>query len=601
MVKAKKSKSRAKSKSKKKSKSSQVFSQLFDDLREGESKPLDLKDKLAQKRKVREARKKVLSILGLSFVFAILVGLPLGIVQGVRPAVIVSAAFPSLLLCYNYPRMALWAFLIYMPFSGTVTYWLGAGNSLFQLSKDAIYIPALIALVVECRRKRLPILIPKKLLPTLGLLLFVCLLTLFIVNASQEFLPACNTLSESDRYLRDGAGNFILNERGLVILSPCKEGAPFAQGLLGLKVLLGYVPLIFCVNYLIEDKKRLMLLGRVLVMLAIACCLLGIAQYWMLKTGRCAGTRNLTAIELFKPSLDAKCLVGGALLYSPQVGQIRLPGTFVSPWHWAWFLVANAGICFATAFSDTSYIWRVAGLTGMGLVFVNALISGQRLALALVPALIVVLLILTGQVANLKRFIPIAAGVSVVLFVSFSFFNPEFIQERIDSFVGRWNAAPPQNFIMAQFEYSLNNQSGLLGRGLGKATNSTRVFGPVSLVETFHPKLLFEIGYPGLIAFMIFITHITVLSFKSYRSVRDRALRSFGSSFWVFMLIIGYFPYWYPLDTDPVAVYYWLFAGILFKLPDIDKKERAKLKATEEEKPPRGKKIKSRKKKLSVA
>ncbi|MBF2022013.1 MAG: hypothetical protein IGR93_18445 [Hydrococcus sp. C42_A2020_068] len=584
-------------------KTSQVFTELFGDLRETREKPLDLKEKLADKRKAKEERKKLLGIVGIAIAFAIVVGLPLVLLVGTRPAAIVATGIPSLLLCYNYPRLALWVFLIYMPFSGTITYWIGGGNALFQLSKDAIYVPALIALVVQCKRKRLPILIPKQLLPTLGLLLFSCLLTLFLVNGMQELLPYCQDLGPNERYALDAAGNYILNERGLVVLNPCKEGSPFFQGVLGLKVLLGYVPLIFCTYYLINDKKKLLLLGRILVMLAIACCLLGLAQYWMLKTGRCVGTRNLMGNDLFKPTVEAKCLVGGALLYSPQVGQIRLPGTFVSPWHWAWFLVANAGICFATAFSDTSFIWRAAGLTGMGLVFVNAVVSGQRLALAAVPVLIAVLLVLTGQIANLKRFIPIGVGLTLVLFLFFSFLNPDFIQERIDSFVGRWNTSPPQQFIQQQFQYALANQTGILGRGLGKATNSTRVFGPVSLVETFHPKLLFEIGWPGLIAFMIFITHLTILSFKSYRSVRDRALYSFGSSFWVFMLIIGYFPYWYPLDTDPVAVYYWLFAGVLFKLPEIDKQEREKLKAVKGKNSSRSKNKKSnlRKKKLSAA
>jgi hypothetical protein len=584
-----------------KSRTSQIFSQLFDDVRETSKEPLDLKAKLAQKRKAKEDRRKFFTLLGLSIFFAVVVGLPLAIAVNPRVGAIAAVGVPSVLLCYTYPRMALWVFLIYMPFSGTFTYWVGGGNVLFQLGKDGFYIPALIALVLECKRKRLPILIPKQLLPTLGIILFCSLLTLFFVNGMQEILPACKDLPQSERFVVDAAGNYVLNEQGLVVLTPCKEGSPFFQGVLGLKVLLGYVPLIFCTYYLINDKKKLLLLGRVLVILAIVCCVLGLAQYWMLRTGRCVGTRNLTGLELFKPTLEAKCLVGGALLYSPAQGQIRLPGTFVSPWHWAWFLVANAGICFATSFSDTSFIWRVAGLTGMGLVFVNAIISGQRLALALVPAVIIVLLILTGQVANLKRFIPAGIGLAFVLVILFSFLNPDFIQQRIDSFVGRWNTAPPYEFVQNQFRYSMANQEGILGRGLGKATNSTRVFGPVSLVETFHPKLLFEIGWPGLIAFMIFITHLMILSFKSFRSVRDRALRSFGSSFWVFMLIIGYFPYWYPLDTDPVAVYYWLFAGVLFRLPSLDKQEREKMKATQEGNSSRSKKNTLKKKKLSLA
>lgn len=141
----------------------QIFNQLFvgldDDVQE--VKPLNLKEKLAQKRKAKEARQKVFSVLGLTVVFAILVGLPLGISTDPKLAVMASVAFPCFLLCFSYPRAALWIFLIYMPFSGTVTYSIGGGNALFQLSKDAFYVPALIALVLECRRRRLPILIPK--------------------------------------------------------------------------------------------------------------------------------------------------------------------------------------------------------------------------------------------------------------------------------------------------------------------------------------------------------------------------------------------------------------------------------------------------------
>jgi hypothetical protein len=576
---------KTKLKFKKKSKASKFANVLFEDMDGArDPKTLDLKERLAQKRQAREVRRKIFTVLGISIVFAILVGLPLGIAVNPKIGASVAIGFPVLLLCFNYPRTALWAFLIYMPFSGTVTYTIGQGNALFQLSKDAFYVPALLGLVLECRRKKLPILVPKKLMSSLGLLLFCSLLTLFLVNGWQQTLPLCSQIPEAERFLRDAAGNFIFDANGIVIRSPCKEGGiPFLQGVLGLKVLLGYIPLIFCVNYLISDKKKLLLLGRILVLIAIICCALALVQYWMLKTGRCVGTRDMAGIDLFKPNLDAKCLVGGAVLYSPQQGQIRLPGTFVSPWHWAWFLVANAAICFATSFSDTSFFWRTTGLVGMGMVFVNAVICGQRLALALVPAVIIVLLILTGQIANLKRFIPAGIGLTLLLFVTFSFINPDFVQQRIDSFVARWNQAPPYAFIQTQFEFALEQQRGILGRGMGKATNSTRVFGPVSLVETFHPKLMFEMGFPGLIAFMIFVTHLTVLSFKSYRSVKDRALRSFGSSFWVFMLIIGYFPYWYPLDTDPVAVYYWLFAGVVLKLSDLDKQEQDKLKASQDD------------------
>jgi O-antigen ligase len=217
----------------------------------------------------------------------------------------------------------------------------------------------------------------------------------------------------------------------------------------------------------------------------------------------------------------------------------------------------------------------------MALVFINAVISGQRIALVLVPVVIAILLILTGQVANLKRFLPIGIGLALVLGIAATT-NPTIVQERWDSTVSRWEASPPHAFILGQFDWAINEKPGLLGKGLGRATNSTRIFGETKLVETFHPKVLYEIGLLGLLAFLAFVTHLTMITFKEYRSVRDKSLRSFSSSFWVFVLIISYFPYWYPLDTDPVAVYYWFFAGVILKLPEIDRQELEKLRLEQE-------------------
>jgi hypothetical protein len=504
---------------------------------------------------------------------SLIIGIPVSIYD-IKIGIGIAVLIPTIILSYCYPRAALWCFLIYMPFSGTVTYWIGGGNALFQLSKDVLYFPALIALIQECRRRRKPILIPKKLIPTFIIILVFSLLTLFFVNGIQQFfLPVCDTLTQP--FLLAPDGSYILDPNTkLVIKVPCKDGIPFLQGIIGLKVLLGYVPLIFCMFYLIEDKSKLLFMMRLLVVLALACCGLGLIQYWFLASGRCVGTAGVGASggDLFKTSVDAKCFVGGALLYSPDQGVIRLPGTFVSPWHWAWFLIGNSFITFTAAFNDTSRFWRTSALAAMALVFINAVICGQRIALILVPTIVLALLILTGQIANLKRFIPIGIALAFILGIV-AINNPKIVQERVDSFVGRWNTAPPQEFIVNQFNFAISQQRGILGRGLGQGTNSTRSFGSVALVETFHPKLLFELGYIGLLAFLVFVTHLTMLSFKDYRSLKDKNLRSFGASFWVFILILSYFPYWYPLDTDPVAIYYWLFAGIIFRLPYLDKQE----------------------------
>jgi hypothetical protein len=512
----------------------------------------------ARKRQFNKELKKFISTAGGIAAIAALMGVALFFVANEKLAIAGGGGILVMALSYLYPSPGLWAFLIYLPFSGTVTYWIGGGNIIFQLAKDGFYLPAFYAMFQEWKRKRKPFIVSQAIKQPLYILITFCIITLLLVNGVQQF--------SSEPVFDNGVQ---INEK------------PIIMGILGLKVLLGYIPLLPCAFYQIKGKKELLFLTRMTLVLAIICCLLGVVQYQFLASGRCQGTDHLTGDDLFKATIDAKCLVGGSLVFSPSQNMIRLPGTFVAPWQWAWFLISNAFFTFATAFSDPSPLWRMAGLGGMALVFVNAVISGQRIALALVPLVIVILLILTGQVTNLKRFVPIAAGLGVILSIAI-IANPAIVQERVDSFVSRWQASPPTEFIAEQFEFTTEGQQGIFGKGIGRATNSARAFGKTKLIETYYPKLIYEIGPLGTIAFLSLVTAITTSTFKAYRSVKDKNIRSFGASFWVFVLIISYNTYYYPLDVDPVAVYYWYFVGVIYRLPDIDRQEQKRLQAEAE-------------------
>lgn len=544
---------------------------------------LSLKEQLALQRQAQKQKQKLIQFTTITFSIGSLLGLLVGLIAEPELGVAAAVGVTSLSLAYKYPRKALWAFLIYMPFGGTVTYAIG-NNALLQLAKDGLYIPALIGIFQECRQKKLPFIIPKALRPSLLILLAVCLLTILVVNGSQQLLPFCSELPR--------------NGKGLKCISD--NDSPILMGILGLKVFMGYIPLIFCAYYLLRSQKELLFVSRLHTFLAIVCCCLCLVQYTMLLTGICEGTSDASGADLFKASIGARCLVGGSLLYSPSQGVVRLPGTFVAPWQWGWFLISSAFLTFATAFGDPKPLWRIVGLIGMAFVFICAVISGQRIALALVPAVTIILLVLTGQITNLKRFVPIGLGLAVLLGALATTY-PDIIQERIDSFVGRWEASPATEFITEQFAFTWKKLDGsLLGLGLGRATNSARVFGDVSLIETWFPKVMHEVGPLGLAAFLGLATSITVLTFKAYRSVQDHNLRSMGASYWVFILFISYQTYYYPLDVDPVAVYYWLFAGVILKIPEIDWQEQEKKLAAEENEPQskkkRGKKTSRRRK-----
>jgi hypothetical protein len=518
---------------------------------------LSLKERLAQKRKVTQARKELVSTITTAVLGAIFVGIILGVVGGIKTAVGGIAAILCLSLSFKYPRTGLYAFLIYVPLGGTITYYLGS-SPVLQLAKDAFYIPLLIGIVQACRKQRLPIIIPKSITAPLFILLGFCLLTLLFVNGTQQLSALQPTT------LRQAQAN----------------EQPFLMGILGLKVFLGYLPLITCSYYTIRNKRDFLTITRLQIVIILICCGLAFIQFMMLRAGICEGTRNAVGADIFRASPNSRCFVGGGLLYNPDEGVIRLPGTFVAPWQWGWFLISSGFLTFASAFSDPSFRWRMVSLGSMASVLIMAVVSGQRIALGVVPVCLVILLFLTGQIVNLKRFIPVGIGLAIILGVA-AINNPAIVQERVDSFIVRWNASPPQQFIMQQFGETWREQEGFLGNGLGRATNSARFLGNIRLIETYYPKVLHEVGIFGTLAFIVLVTTLTITCFLAYRSIKNRNYRTYAACLWLFILFISYNTYYYPLDVDPVAVYYWFFAGVLLKLPEIDKLEKLQEKKEE--------------------
>ncbi|MBE9059468.1 hormogonium polysaccharide biosynthesis protein HpsL [cf. Phormidesmis sp. LEGE 11477] len=508
-------------------------------------------------------RKVVISFISSVFFGCAFVGLLVAILVEPKLGIAASGGLICLILSFKYQRLALYAFIIYMPFAGTVTYALG-GNSLLQIAKDVFYIPALIGVYQFCKKNKLPIILPKALKPPLIAFVAMACITALVTNLPDQ-------IGQVDGRL------------------------PLVMAIWGGKVLFGYVPLVACIYYLIRTREDLEKLLRLQAVLVLVACSLGLVQYGLLLTGVCPGTVG-EGEELFRASLEARCFVGGSLLYAPSMGQIRLPGTFVAPWQWGWFLISGTFFSFGTSFSDKSFIWRIVGLASLVAVIIMAFLSGQRIALVLVPFSIALLVVMTGQLANFRRFVPIMMPLGLIVFYLIAN-NPEIVNERVDSLISRWSASPPQQFMVEQFRHVSREQEGIFGAGVGRATNSARTFGKTTLIETYHPKLVYELGPLGLLAALAVYTTMTVVTFRVYRQTKDKNLRSYAASMWVFIFFISYSPYYYPLDVDPVAVYYWLAAGIVMKIPALEKQEKERQAALLRPPEAEGKGSKKRRKK----
>ena len=151
--------------------------------------PLSRKEQRAKEREAGKARAQLIQFTVLAFVFSGLVGLLLGLMVEPTLGVAATAGLLCLSLSFKYQRQALYAFIIYIPFSGTVTYMLG-GNSLLQLAKDAFYIPALIGVIQMCRKKRLDILLPESVKVPLVLVISIVVLNILLINLPQQVQSA---------------------------------------------------------------------------------------------------------------------------------------------------------------------------------------------------------------------------------------------------------------------------------------------------------------------------------------------------------------------------------------------------------------------------
>jgi hypothetical protein len=456
------------------------------------------------------------------------------------------------------PRLGLLALIIYLPLSNTITFGVVkvfqvVGNlirydqsyPLYKLAKDAFYFPALAGILLKT--KTFQQLRPqiKPFLLTASILLATSLITFLFINLPQGWI---------------------------------------ATGIVGLKTPLGYIPLVLCGYYLIEQQRDLFVVNRLLIVMTLICCSLALIQYLLLTQGICPDNEFLNRLEVIAPKSDTKfypnitdkatlkaqCFVGGSVLYNPNKGLIRLPGTFSDPWQWGWFLVSSSVISYAASFSDPRKRWRVAGWVAMVLVLLATLVSGQRLPLLLVPLFYVVLFIATSK--N-KQKLPLKLGILALGSLLAVTLIP-FIRERVLNFVDRWLYSSPIEFVGKQIAWILEYVR-IFGFGLGKASSGARSLAGeegIRLIETYYAKLLYEIGIVGFIAFMAAVTVLCILTFKAYLKVKNPALKHWGLCIWIFLLFISYNPYYYPLSVEPVSVYYWLFAGLLLKLPEISEK-----------------------------
>jgi hypothetical protein len=222
-------------------------------------------------------------------------------------------------------------------------------------------------------------------------------------------------------------------------------------------------------------------------------------------------------------------------------------------------------LSFGALLNESKLSWHIINSIAIALTVIATIVSGQTTATILVPIIFLILLIATE---SHKTKLTLKLGIAGILLLLIAN-NCGVFGSTLDSIITRWNYTPPQSFIVDQFQWITKDGVALFGHGLGKAASAARKLGKIVLIETFYPRLIYEIGWLGTSIFLTVVSLVTVFGFQAYHSLEKISQKKLALCLWLFILLISYNTYYYPLLVEPVTIYYWFFAGILLKLPKL--------------------------------
>jgi O-antigen ligase len=303
---------------------------------------------------------------------------------------------------------------------------------------------------------------------------------------------------------------------------------------------------------------------RLMVPLAVVPCAVGLAEFAL---GRIYG--HLEVMQAIYGSLAPQATQGFAVY---EVGGGLLPrgtpSTFTFVAQYFGYLQAMLVACYAVWRADPAPGWRRFGQCMLVIVALAALLTGARSAFVFVPFL---LLLAFGLHRGFGATLRATALIGGLLAAAVSLLHTGFralFEHVADLFVTYGKGTAYELLVRALV-------SAPLGMGTGTNTGPARYAFPdpslFEALENYYAKATYELGIPGLLLIVGLFGLLIHQGFQARRRVQDRTLRACASALLAFFITIALssFKGW-PIDLDPTNVYFWVFAGLLLKLPYLD-------------------------------
>ena len=448
------------------------------------------------------------------------------------PAALLAIVGAAFLLGLRNWRWSIMGLLVYLPFSGLAiiaTYPGGQGQVAALLAKDFLFvIPAYIGFVAVALGRRLRVSFPGAPTVLLGLLAL-----LVVGQALNPTLP-----------------NLFV-------------------GLIGIKVWLLYIPLYFLAYHLVETRRDLFRVLTVMVAAGVVPLMLGALEAALIYSGRAGtvyGYYGDAAVAVTQNFAELSYGAGGALR--------RVPSTFSFVAQYFGFAVTMVAVGYAWWRGARGGRRDPAGVAVWLLALAAAFLTGARAVFLLVPGLVVLVVLLER-----RRGLPVArllapAGVLLGALA--------LIGASIGAVAGQTLSIAGQYF-QSLFVDGFRQAFGLTLAGLGTGIDTVgaryaysrgELFPAVGgqWYESWWVKVQLELGVAGLVLVALLFGTILVRCFRAHRDLRDPRLKAVSAALLAFLVCITFAgvkgQY---LDLDPVNVYFWLFAGLLTRIPSLDR------------------------------
>jgi len=345
---------------------------------------------------------------------------------------------------------------------------------------------------------------------------------------------------------------------GIVILQTINPYniLPFIGRLIGIKVWLFYLPFIAIGFHFLEKASDLLKFCKVISIIAIIPCLIGITQY--------ISSIYFGYEETMNFFYTSEVATGSTQNYAkffltPTLTIYRIPSTFVFPTQFSNYLILSLIPVITCIHTSKSFKEKQLYRLILVLIILASMASGIRGMYIYLPLFFI---FFYSQRQNLIILIFTALLILILLYNFSINFN------LLVHYVLKLNTNYLQFFLEG---FNQNEIKDFIGNGVGTSTGAARYVVDSFMLqksnESFYAKIFYELGIVGLVYFTVFYIFIYKEFNKCSNNYINKDIITFAQSskaFFLLLLVLGIKSY--SVNLFPTNFIFFFLLGIIIKL-----------------------------------